>query len=133
MGVLARSDSVIWSASSWCRSDSPDFAREHRAATGRAADPDAANGHDVALLVAEAARRLGLRQLPWRALDSVLADVDLEGARGRMNLDPASRSVCTPLLVRRVRMGRNVVVARRPAVNGVPTSLRDLVDAEPVW
>jgi hypothetical protein len=133
LGVLARSDSQIWSASSWCRADSPDFARAHRVATGRAADPAAAIGHDVAVLLGEAARRLGLQQLPWRALDEVLADVDLEGARGRMNVDPATRSVCTPLLVRRVRMGRNVVVARRPAVTGVPLSLRDVAVTEPVW
>jgi len=118
---LGRHGAGVYSASTWCRADATDFAKAYREATGRTADPFAAVGYDAATLVAAGARRLGGR--PWRRLPEVLAGSRVEGSRGLLRVDARTRSVHSPVLVRRVRSGRNTVVVRRPGVAGVPPQL----------
>ncbi len=118
---LGRAAGDVYSASTWCRSDAADFARNFQDATGHQADPFAAAGFDAALVLAAGARRLGRR--PWRKLPDAVAGVGLDGARGRLKVDPRTREAASPVLVRRVRAGRNKVVARRPPVRGLPPQL----------
>lgn len=110
---LGRGSGGIYSASSWCRSDSTAFADRFRLVSGRAADPYAAVGHDAAALIAEGARRLTRQGDGWAALAEAVGGLTVQGSRGLMTVDPVSLSTTTPVLVRRVRAGRNTVVARR--------------------
>ena len=119
---LDRGDGGIYSASSWCRADAGAFGQEFRTATGHAADPFAAVGYDAAVLLIEAARRLG-HDRPWSLLVDVLSGLSVTGSRGRMTVDVATGSANTPIVVRRSRAGRNVVVARRPLVSAPPPTM----------
>ena len=87
-----------------------------------AADPFAAVGYDAAVLLIEAARRLG-HDRPWSLLADVLSGLSVTGARGRMTVDVETGSANTPIVVRRSRAGRNVVVARRPLVSAPPPTM----------
>lgn len=118
---LTRGEGEVYSASAWCRSDATSFDHQVRSATGLSADAHAAVGHDVAVLVAEAADRLGDRS--WSRMVDVLDGVSAVGVRGEMTVDATSGSTTTPIVVRRSRVGRNVVVARHPGLSGVPSSM----------
>jgi ABC-type branched-subunit amino acid transport system substrate-binding protein len=122
LAELDRGVGGIFSASSWCRADAGAFGQDFRTATGDAADPFAAVGYDVAVLLIEAARRLG-HDRPWSLLADVLSGSSVTGARGRMTVDVETGSANTPIVVRRSRANRNVVVARRPLVSAPPPTM----------
>ena len=98
------------------------FGQEFRTATGHAADAFAAVGYDAAVLLdrggAAARPRSSVVAAGRRAVGAVG-----DGSRGRMTVDVATGSANTPIVVRRSRAGRNVVVARRPLVSAPPPTM----------
>lgn len=96
--ALGRAARGTWSVASWTRG----------------ADPFATLGRDAALLVAEGQKRLAGRD--WDRLGDALAGRTV----GSLVVDRGLRTVSKPLVVRHATS----VVAERPAVRGVPASMR---------
>jgi len=67
--------------------------------------------HDAGRVIAAGARLLAEQSRPWLELADVLAGATLEGDRV-LHVDARTRSVRTPLVVRRASAGRLSVVAR---------------------
>lgn len=98
--ALGRRAGAAWSVASWARG----------------ADPFATLGRDAALLVAEGQKRLAGRG--WDRLGDTLAGRKV----GSLLVDRDLRTVSKPLVVRHAAS----VVASRPAVRGVPASMRTI-------
>lgn len=133
MGTAARG---VWSTASWSHElDTPAnhaFVRSFRSTHRRAPDAFAALGHDTALLLAAAQRRLPGGD--WSRVGEALAGRTVHGARGAMRVHPTLGSISSPLRIRQVRTRasrqRNVVVATHPAVRGVAPALAALQSRE---
>ncbi|GAB2881272.1 ABC transporter substrate-binding protein [Nocardioides pacificus] len=131
MGRMGRAAVGAHSVAAWTRTASSaanrSFARAYRARSGRAPDSFAALGHDTGLLIAEGAGRLQTSGRGWSDLAAVLAGSSVPGLRGTQRVHRSLGTVSTPLAVRRTAGGagrpRQVVVATRQRVDGVPPSL----------
>lgn len=131
IGGMGRAAVGVHSVAPWTRTSGSAanraFVRAHRARSGRAPDAFAALGHDTGRLVAEGVRRLQASRRGWGDLAAVLAGASVAGVRGTQRVHPILGTVSTPLAVRRTVRGaggpRQVVVARRGRVVGVPPSL----------
>ena len=120
LGARCRAALDIRTGFAWSREmhspGSISFAAAFRRPTGRTADPFALLGYETVLLILNALKSRGANPQNAKAFTRALSRVEVHSPRGRLCMDPASRTTFGPVYAFRVRsdgMGlRSEVVTR---------------------